>query len=161
MVEGYFSGICKGARVRSRNLFLNSRGSHYGWRKKFLDLTAAPLHIPEQYPSIITGHPHGIQEYAKEQELATEISSSIAAASKILWKQSFKDENLTKQLNSAKTPGNCQFLGIKRTNPEILANHSMNHRSNDKKMQEIQNVLAARYKTTLQLHHYFYEQHQN
>ena len=29
-------------------------------RKKFLDLTVAPLHIPEWYPTSITGHLYGI-----------------------------------------------------------------------------------------------------
>ena len=69
--------------------------------------------------------------------------SLIACVSKISWEQTLKEGNLNKKLKSAKTPVNCHCLNIKRTNLEIWADLSVNHRSNDRKTEEIQNVLPG------------------
>ena len=82
-------------------------------------------------------------DYGDPDFYGSEISSSIASASKTSWEKPLKEDSFKRKLEAGKLASNCTYLTTKLTNPEIFKNVPTFPRTVDSKIQDIQKVHAA------------------
>ena len=82
-------------------------------------------------------------DYGDPDVYESEISSSIASASKTFWEKPLKEDSFKRKFEAGKLPSNCTYLTTKFTNPEIFINLPTFQRTVDSKIQDIQKVHAA------------------
>ena len=79
-------------------------------------------------------------DYGDPDVYGSEISSSVASASKTFWEKLLKEDSFKRKLEAGKLPSNCTYLTTKLTNPEIFKNLPTFQRTVDSKIQDIQKV---------------------